>query len=276
MVKHINQTMEEIWNTRFENRMNELGLSQRKFIRLYKEKFGTGSQADVSKWMHVGDIDGKTKRKRGFPTFETMRNIADILGVSVGYLIGETDFESFEMERASKCVGLSETALIGIRNITSGKVIPPFYKYGDPQRNAALENLMTNSQLVEYLKGLCELAEAMNREQNPTDVFERAAKHIPEPYRDAAIALWADAEDAVEKGVEPTPELWAFVKILDDAACEDMYQPDMSAREIRSAKYALQEIHMRMVDEMISDGKYKELLPQYATEEELDEIFGKH
>lgn len=276
MLKHITQTKEQIWNARLEERMNMLGLSQRKFSSLYKEKFGTGSQADVSKWMHVGEVGGKTKRKRRFPTFETMRNIADILGVSIGYLIGETDYESFEMERASKCVGLSESALIGIRNITSGKVIPPFYKYGDPQRNAALESLLTNSQLVEYLKGLCELAEAMNREQNPTDVFERAVKRIPESCRDAAFALWEDAEKAVEEGIEPTPELWAFVSMLDDAACEDMYQPDMRAREIRSAKYALQEIHMRLVDEIISDGKYKELLPHYATEEELDEIFGKH
>ena len=108
-----------------------------------------------------------------------MRNIADVLGVSVGYLIGETDYESFEMERVSKCIGLSESALIGIRNITSGKVIPPFYKYGDPQITAALENLLLTPQIVDYLKGLCELAEAMNRDQNPTDVFERTTKKYP-------------------------------------------------------------------------------------------------
>lgn len=275
MLKHIKQTKEDIWNTRFESRMNELGLSQRKFISIYKERFGTGSQADVSKWMHVGEIDGKSKRKRGFPAFETMRNIADVLGVSVGYLIGETDYESFEMERVSKCIGLSESALIGIRNITSGKVIPPFYKYGDPQITAALENLLLTPQIVDYLKGLCELAEAMNREQNPTDVFERTTKKIPESYRDDAIALWADAEEAVKKGIEPTPELWAFANMLDDAACEDMYQPDMSAREIRSARYALQEIQIKLVDELISDGKYKQLLPHYATKEELEAIIRK-
>lgn len=63
--------------------------------------------------------------------------------------------------------------------------------------------------------------------------------------------------------------------MLDDAACEDMYQPDMSAREIRSARYALQEIQIKLVDELISDGKYKQLLLHYATKEELEAIIRK-
>lgn len=201
-----------------------------------------------------------------------MRNIADILEVSVGYLIGETDYETFGMERASRCIGLSEAALIGIRNITSGKVIPPFYKYEDPQITVALENILTTPQIVAYLKGMCELAEAMNREHNPKDAFERTVRKIPESYRDAAIALWKDSEKAIQKGIEPTTELLAFANMLDDAACEDMYQPDVSTREIQSARYALQEIHIKIVDELMSNGKYKQLLPQYATKEELEAI----
>lgn len=92
------------------------------------------------------------------------------------------------------------------------------------------------------------MAEAINREQNPKKLFEKAANTIPEPYRDSAIALWADSEDAVANGVDPTEELLAFVRILDDAACEDKDQPDMADREIKSAKYALHETHTKMVD----------------------------
>ena len=125
MSKNITPLQAKIWNERFEKKMEDLRFSQRKFISTYKAKFGTGSQADVSKWMHVGDIDGKTKKQRGFPAFETMRNIAEILGVSVGYLIGETDFESFDQERASKYLGLSAASITAIRGITSGKTIPP-------------------------------------------------------------------------------------------------------------------------------------------------------
>lgn len=274
MLKPIEKEKAKIWNERFEKKMNDMGLSQYQFIDRYREQFGKGRQPDVSKWMHVGELDSKTRKERGFPAFETMRNIAEILEVSVGYLIGETDYETFEMERASKYIGLSPAAIEATRALTSGKAIPPFHKYPDPQRTAALELMLTNPVLVEYLKNVCELAEAINREQNPKNLFERAANAIPEPYRDSAIALWADSEEAVANGIDPTEELWEFVHTLDDAACDDMYQPDMADREIKSAKYALHETHIKLVDELISTDNLQKLLAHYATREELEQMVG--
>ena len=166
-------------------------------------------------------------------------------------------------------MGLSPNAIEATRALTSGKAIPPFHKYPDPQRTAALELMLTNPFLVEYLKNVCELAEAINREQNPKNLFEKAANTIPESYRDSAIALWADSEEAVANGVNPTEELWAFVRILDD-----MYQPDMADREIKSAKYALHETHTKMVDELISADNLQKLLPHFATREELEQMIG--
>lgn len=274
MLEPIEKEKAKIWNERFEKKMKDMGLSQYQFIDRYRERFKKGRQPDVSKWMHVGEVDSKTRKERGFPAFETMRNIAEILEVSVGYLIGETDFETFEMEQASKYMGLSPNAIEATRALTSGKAILPFHKYPDPQRTAALELMLTNPFLVEYLKNVCELAEAINREQNPKNLFEKAANTIPESYRDSAIALWADSEEAVANGVNPTEELWAFVRILDDAACDDMYQPDMADREIKSAKYALHETHTKMVDELISADNLQKLLPHFATREELEQMIG--
>lgn len=274
MLEPIEKAKAKIWNERFEKKMKDMGLSQYQFIDRYRERFKKGRQPDVSKWMHVGEVDSKTRKERGFPAFETMRNIAEILEVSVGYLIGETDFETFEMEHASKYMGLSPDAIEATRALTSGKAIPPFHKYPDPQRTAALELMLTNPFLVEYLKNVCELAEAINRKQNPKKLFEKAANTIPEPYRDSAIALWADSEEAVANGVDPTEELWAFVRILDDAACEDKDQPDMADREIKSAKYALHETHTKMVDELISADNLQKLLPHFATREELEQMIG--
>ena len=273
MLNNIKKTREQIWNERFEQTMRARNFSQRKFIELYKAKFKTGSQADVSNWMHIGEIDGRTKKKRHFPKFETMRNIAEILGVSVGYLIGETDFESFEMERATNYVGLSSNSISAIKGITSGKAIPPFYKYPDPQSIAALEGILTNNTLVEYLKSICELAEAINRNHNPKNNFQKALDEIPEKHRDAVFTLWQDAEDAIEvKGVIPSEYLWELVKRLDDAACIDMMQPDMHTREINAAKYAAQESHSRMIDELMKSDRFRSLLPHYATSEELEGV----
>lgn len=272
MLKPIKENKEKIWNERFEQRLLAMNLSQRKFIALYKERFGTGSQSDVSKWKHVGDIDGKTNKKRGFPAFETMRNIAEILEVDVGYLIGETDFETYEVERTSKFTGLSSESVRAIRNLTTGKSIPPFHKYPDEQCTAAFELIINSEFLVEFLKGICVLAESIDKVQNPTDFFDKALKKIPEELRDDAYALWGDAEEAINRGLKPTPELWAYVNILDDGAGEDMWQPDGIARDIRAAKYSLQEIYIKMLEEVVSANNISSLLPHYATKEELKEL----
>lgn len=275
MEKHIIKTKEQIWNERFEQTMRVRNFSQRKFIELYRKKFGTGSQADVSNWLHIGEIDGRSKKKRHFPKFETMRNIAEILDVSVGYLIGETDYESFEMERATNYVGLSSNSISAIKSITSGKAIPPFYKYPDPQITAALEGVLINNTVVEYLKAICELAEAINGNYNPKNNFQKAVDQIPDMYRDVVCALWQDPEEAIkEKGIAPSDYLWELVKRLDDAACLDMIQPDILTREINAAKYALQESHTRMIDELMKSDRFRSLLPYYATSEELETIIG--
>lgn len=266
------ETKSAIWNDRFKNRMNELKLSQRKFSTLYKERFGTGSQADVSKWMRVGEVDSRSNKGRKFPEFETMRNIAEILGVSVGYLIGETDFKTYEMEQVSQYIGLSPTAIETTRAITSGKAIPPFYNYPNSRITAALELFLSNSVLVEYLKNICDLAESINKEKKQNDFFDRAINGIPEQYRNAAIELWADPDKAIEKGIKPTAELWAFAHTLDDAACKDLHQLDATEKEIKSAKYALLETHIKMVEKLLSDDNLQKLLPNYATPTEIQHM----
>lgn len=273
MSEQINRKKEQIWNERFDQVMRDRNLSQRKFIELYRAKFKTGSQADVSNWLHIGDIDGRTQKERHFPKFETMRNIAEILGVSVGYLIGETDFETFEMERAVKYIGLSSESINSIKGITSGKVIPPFYKYPDSQTNAALEGIVTNNALVEYLKSICKLAEAINRNHNPKNNFQKALDGIPEVHKESVFELWRDSEEAIkEKGVIPNDYLWELVNRLENAACLDMMQPDMLTREINAAKYAVQEAHSRMIDELMKSDRFQLLLPHYATPEEIETI----
>lgn len=260
-MKDIIDNKEQIWNERFKKRMQKMDLTQRDFISIYKAKYQKGSQADVSKWMHVGEVDGRTGKRRGFPAFETMRNIADVLEVSVGYLIGETDYETFELERCSNYLGLSPKSVTAIRNITSGKAIPPFYKYPDEQRTAALEKLVECPLFVDYLKGFCDLAEAICTEQNHQKYFEAAIEKIPKEYREEAVSLWSDPEQAIEEGINPTDKLWAYANLLDDSANNDMRQHDIAVREIKALRYALQETQTKIIDALMDPERLICLLP---------------
>lgn len=56
---------------------------------------------DVSRWLNSGNK--ASAGTIGFPKYETMTMIADFFGVDVGYLTGETDETSFDLEHASAC-----------------------------------------------------------------------------------------------------------------------------------------------------------------------------
>lgn len=277
MSEHIIKEFGETWNTRVDQRMKTLGLTQRKFIEKYKKVYGTGSQADVSKWIHVGEIDGRSEKPRNFPDFVTMKKIANILGVSVGYLIGETDYETFELERTCKYTGLDSSAITEICNITSGRAIPPFYKYPDPQITGALNLLLSTPVLFDYLKQICELAQCIDSEKNPKEFFDEALERIPKKLRDDIVALWADPEDAIENhGVEGSEENWAYARMLDEAAVCDMEQPDLTKRDVNASKYSLAEIHMKMIDDIMQSEDFRQLLPKYATKEDIEKMIQRN
>ena len=95
----------------------------------------------------------------------------------------------------------------------------------------------------------------------PYRCLERARKNIPEEYRDDATALFDDPESAVnEKGVEPTEVLWAFAKFLEDAADEGNYNRENADLNIKASKLALQEVHSKLIDQIMSSDHIDDLV----------------
>lgn len=290
MLQHINgteeYTREDIWNERFGMKMKEKGYSQRSFAEAYSKKYGkqkngaarksgTTSQTEVCKWLHVGELDGKTNKKRGFPAYETMKNIADLLDVDLGYLIGETDCVTFDLERTSEFLGLSSETVSAIRDITFGKKKnrdkPEFHEfnrsdydeyrltkmYPDARRTAAFSFLVSSSSFVNYLYGLVNLAIiSINNPYNPCSRFDIALSQIPEEFRDDAIALFIDAETAIENGIQPTDDLWQYSDKLNAADHEDAIIGLNLEKEIKEKKdakrYALFEAHIKLTEEIMS------------------------
>lgn len=91
--------------------------TQTSFAEALNNKYGTNyGQKDVSRWMNTG---AKIKNGEiGFPKYDTMLLIADFLRIDVGYLTGETDEDSFSLEKACSYMGLNGEAIKAIREIT--------------------------------------------------------------------------------------------------------------------------------------------------------------
>ncbi len=253
----------DIWNNRLKNEIIKRYKSQKQFAEAYSNRYGEiGTdgkkkrtfQADVNKWSHVGEFDGTINKNRGFPTFKTMYNLSDFLGVSISYLIGETDYESFDMEKASKYTGLSEASIQSIRKITSGKLPYLSKRISDEQINSALNLLLENPDFVEYLRCLCEVSISL-KELTELEQFKKVYNSIPERYREDAAELYIDSEDAIAKGIKPTDKLCKYAAELDDAAYKDICnsEPINEARYYYKAnKYDLEEKHRKMVSGLIN------------------------
>lgn len=105
------------WNIRLKKCLEVGRYTQASFAEALNNKYGTSfGQKDVSRWMNTG---AKIKNGEvGFPKYDTMLLIADFFRVDVGYLTGETDEDSFSLEKACSYIGLNGEAIKAIREIT--------------------------------------------------------------------------------------------------------------------------------------------------------------
>lgn len=167
----------ECWCSRLNNLMKERNYTQKTFLKEYREKYGGGTQANISRWLRVGNKieNGKTI---GFPSYETMLNLADFFGVSVGYLTGETDYGSFDMEKVCEFLGLEEDSVKAIKGITSGKSVDFFGKYMANEYKSVLRYILTANSFFDFIKEAREYAENVYQQKHPISHMERAAAKI--------------------------------------------------------------------------------------------------
>ena len=70
------------WNKKLKECMDRRGFTSNKaFAQAFKEEYGTGNATDVGRWLHVGEHFGNNSTI-GFPSYDTMKRIADFLGVT--------------------------------------------------------------------------------------------------------------------------------------------------------------------------------------------------
>lgn len=113
----------EAWRDNLLGLMKEQGLTQNGLAELINDRFYGGSesprftQKNVSTWVNAGLPDRKG-HVRPFPKFEIMLQIAAVLEVDLGYLIGDIECKTYNAQDAHEYTGLEESALEEVRKIT--------------------------------------------------------------------------------------------------------------------------------------------------------------
>ena len=285
--------METTWRERLNKLMKDKDLSQYKFSVKYTEKYGNGekktSQADVCKWLKVGlpykKPNGETAIY-GFPTLKTMRNIADFFGVSVSYLIGESDYETYDMEKACKYTGLSPAAIKQIRSIAKPKKISNVFSSVllpvpipsrpfviNDARKPALELLLTSPSFGDYLGDIHDLLVAIKHEKQNTNTLQYVADRIPEEYKEDTFAVFDTImrdKPISESGVEPSETVMKLVELMDIGCDITNGDRDKAAMKVEVAKYTLTETHLRMIQELIKNSRKDTPDDNTQTEEQTE------
>lgn len=196
------------WNENLRDCMN--GMSQETFAQLLNERFDyrtTYTQPVINDWLHVG-------RDQMFPRYEVMVKMADILGVSVSRLIGETTFDSIPAQTTSEYTGLSNDAIRSLRKITRGfdSSFSDRYVRNDVIDEHAVQlvnSILTSESFLPMLVAMSRLAERVKRPRNVEDaVIRQFEKEHGEATFKKAIALLTCRDLPPIEGDETIDSYW--------------------------------------------------------------------
>lgn len=264
----------QCWCSRLHKLMKEKNYTQKSFLKEYKEKYGGGTQANISRWLRVGSKieNGKTI---GFPSYETMSNLADFFGVSVGYLIGETDYESFEMEKVCKFLGLEEETVKAIKGITFGENMGIGANSMSSEYKSAFRYILTASSFPVFIKEAREYAENVYRLKHPIKYMDIVSAKMRKDLFDLAVQCmdyqfisddeYGRIDDFEENSVEPTEELLEAISILNDAQDKDYAQKCYIEQMVKLSEYELQKIYFEVIKELTKEEHLPDIvIPMYV------------
>lgn len=279
-MNNIKSNRAKCWCSRLNKMMKERNYTQKTFLKEYKEKYGGGTQANISRWLRVGSkiANGKTI---GFPSYETMLNLADFFGVSVGYLTGETDYESFEMEKACEFLGLEEDGVKAIKGITSGECVNRFEKNMVYEYTSVLRYILTARSFNAFIKEAREYAESVYRQKHPISYMDRVAAKIKKDVLEQAYQCMeyqciADDEcgvidDFKENNIEPTEELLEAIKTLKAAQDSDYNEEQNREQRVKLSEYELQKIYFELIKDLIKEEQLPDMtIPMYNEKDLID------
>lgn len=153
------QEMKEAWRKHFPEERKRIG-TQEEFAKAMEAAGLKTTQTTVGRWEHVGDRYGS--EIPGFPDFSTMQVISKVLGVQIGFLIGESPAKSFEMSETMEFLSLPEEAVAALIELASKK--PAGWSRFDEKYDVegvsfaeTLERLLVNPEFQTFVAHLNEM-----------------------------------------------------------------------------------------------------------------------
>lgn len=159
------------WRDNLLGLMRERSLTQNGLAELINNRFYGESdqftQKNVSAWVNAGLPDRKG-HVRPFPKFEIMLQIAAVLEVDLGYLIGDIECKTYKAQDAHEYTGIEESALEEVRKITH---FERKYHLGESRgsNSAMISEILKSPILPELLDEMASLAQLNDKRDDITE-----------------------------------------------------------------------------------------------------------
>jgi len=201
-----------------------------------------------------------------------------VFNVTLAYLIGESDYESFEEEQVCTYLNISPQAVQNIKKLTRGDVqrISPAgieYYY---QKRAAVSSLLSAPQLADYIESICELASSLEHEKKPHNYLEKVCDKLDPKI--AKLAFERLGEAFVDGDPLPPQEVLDAMKKINEAIDADDTEAQLAEpRQIRlkCAKLTVMEAQGALVDYLTASENRKGLVYPDPDEDSFAEKYSK-
>ena len=249
----------ECWRNRFTETLEKQDYTtQSEFIKEIEKRYKTNfTQAMISDWQHVGEIRKKkdgTERRIGFPLYTNMLLIADCLNVDVGYLTGETDMETFTIEKVSDYTNLSEEAINSILKITGSR--RSYVNLGGEAEKykKILNKLLSTPKFIEFIKALGDLDDVYAEKANTQQPLKMLQEELGDERFDLASKYSAFGPKELED-LNLTEEEVNAILLFQDAIdkCDSLEQKN--EYDIKAYRYNVQETLTILMEQLYSDKK---------------------
>ena len=166
---------------------------------------------------------------RPFPKFEIMLQIAAVLEVDLGYLIGDIECKTYKAQDAHEYTGLEESALEEVRKITH---FERKYHLGESRgSNSAMMSEILKSPILPEL--LDEMARLVRLTDKRDDIKEAVVAEYGEELVDRALRY---CDDFVAPGLDAPEEELREAEAINEAVFESAgVSPEERPRFIEAA-----------------------------------------
>ncbi len=158
---NINET-KSTWNKRVLECREEKKWSQEKLAEKLAENtsdYKAPQQKTISNWEHVG-LEGTDGTVIGFPKMENILQLANLYNKDVGYFLGETDYNTFDHEKACQCFGFDKQVGDKLKKIFKSGEAHTIFTNREINRRIAFSYLVRSKYFEDMLDSIAMLYDA--------------------------------------------------------------------------------------------------------------------